>query len=134
MAWLPEKKNHWTKNMFWFPLQLLPAKCFILRRTQWDITIRVHKYSCQSPVIRLNLMILEFSWQIFRKYWDIKCHENSSRDSQVAPCGRTDMTKLTVIFSQFCKCAQWSHTLQHSVLWFVCVSRQLITIYNGNIQ
>jgi hypothetical protein len=52
-------------------------------------------YSCH------NLTKLEFSWQIFKKYSDIKCHEKSSRESQVAPCGWTDMMKLIVIYHNF---------------------------------
>jgi hypothetical protein len=47
-------------------------------------------------------MKLEFSRQIFRKYSYIKCHKNSSSDSRIVPCGRTDtqsdMTKLLVAF------------------------------------
>ena len=54
--------------------------------------------TCHS---RHNLMIPEFSQQILKKYPDIKCHKNSSRCSQVAPCGWTDMTKLIVIFHNF---------------------------------
>jgi hypothetical protein len=46
-------------------------------------------------------MKLEFSRQIFEKYSSIKFHENPSIGSQVVPCGRTDMTKLTVAFSNF---------------------------------
>ena len=45
-------------------------------------------------------MKLEFSRQIFGKYPNIKLHENPFIESLV-PCGRTDMTKLTVAFLSF---------------------------------
>jgi hypothetical protein len=47
------------------------------------------------------LMKLEFSQQIFEKYSNIKFHGNLSCGSRVVPCGRTDMTKLTVAFRNF---------------------------------
>jgi len=62
------------------------------------------------------LMKLDFSWQIFQKYSNIKFHENPSSGSRVVPRGRpggrtgqtdrrtdgqADMTKLTVAFHNF---------------------------------
>jgi len=41
-------------------------------------------YSCQI------LMILEFLWQSFEKYSNIKFHENPSSGSWVVPCRQTD--------------------------------------------
>jgi hypothetical protein len=41
-------------------------------------------YSCNI------LMKLEFSQQIFEKYWNIKLHEKPSTEGRVVPCGRTD--------------------------------------------
>jgi hypothetical protein len=48
-------------------------------------------------------MKLGFSWQIFKKYSNIKFHENPSSGSLVVPCGWTDrqadMIKLIVHFT-----------------------------------
>ena len=41
-------------------------------------------YFCQI------LMKLEFSKQIFEKFWNIKFNENPSSGNRVVPCGRTD--------------------------------------------
>ena len=52
-------------------------------------------------------MKLEFSRQLFEKYWNVGFHKNPSSGNLHVPCGRrdgdrqTDMTKLTVRFSQF---------------------------------
>jgi len=40
-------------------------------------------YSCQI------LMKLEFSWQTFKKYSNVKFHENPHNGSQVVPCRQT---------------------------------------------
>jgi hypothetical protein len=58
-------------------------------------------------------MELEFSQQIFKKYWNIKINANTSRGSKVVLCGQTDrqmdgqtnrqrdMIKLIVTFHNF---------------------------------
>jgi len=46
-------------------------------------------------------MKLEFSRQILDKFSNIKFYENPSSGSRVVPCGRTDMSKLTVAFRNF---------------------------------
>jgi len=46
-------------------------------------------------------MKLELSRQIFEKSSNIKFHENTSSGNRVVPCGRTDMTKLTVAFRNY---------------------------------
>jgi hypothetical protein len=65
------------------------------------VFMQITCYSCQI------LMILEFLWQRFEKYSDIKFHENPSSGSRVVPCrqtdGRTDMMKLIVTFRNFVK-------------------------------
>jgi hypothetical protein len=64
--------------------------------------INVHVHYCFYFQI---LIKLEFSKQIFKKYSNIKFHENPSSGSQVVPCGRTDrqtdMTKPIVTFRNF---------------------------------
>jgi hypothetical protein len=47
-------------------------------------------------------MKLEFSQQIFKKYWSVKFHENSSIGSQVVSWGQFDgHMKLTVALCNF---------------------------------
>jgi len=61
-------------------------------------------------------MKLEFSWQIFEKYSSIKFHENPSSGSRVVPCGRTDMTKLIVAFSNFANAPKKQTRTKNSTL------------------
>jgi hypothetical protein len=57
------------------------------------------------PLLLSDLMILEFSRQIFEKSSNIKFHENPYSGSRVVPSGRTDrqtdMTKLIIAFRNF---------------------------------
>jgi hypothetical protein len=46
-------------------------------------------------------MELEFSQYIFGKSSNIKFHQNLFSGSQVVPCARTNITKLTVAFHSF---------------------------------
>jgi len=46
-------------------------------------------------------MKTEFSRNIFEKSSYSTFHENPSNGIRVIPCGRTDMTKLTVAFRNF---------------------------------
>jgi hypothetical protein len=70
-------------------------------------------------------MKLEFSWQIFKKYSNIKFHETLSSGSRVVPCGRTDrrqtdMTNLIVVacnFSNARKTQRKSHVNRCKVLF-----------------
>jgi len=47
---------------------------------------------------RKILIKLKFTRQIFEKYSNINCHENSTSRSPDVPSRRTDNTKLTVAF------------------------------------
>jgi len=63
-------------------------------------------YSCQFNKT-------SFSWQIFKKYSNIKFHENLSSWSRTVACGWTDWwtdrkEKLTSYFSQLSACARKS--------------------------
>ena len=76
-------------------------------------------YSCQI------LTRLEFLWQIFEKYSNIKFHENLSAkllhaDGQTSRRAdrRTDMTKLTVVFRNFAKAQKKNKNKQGTGLSF----------------
>ena len=62
----------------------------------------VYWTSCKVPHYSSQiLMALEFYRQIFKKYSNIKFHDNPSSGSQVVTCRQTDMMKLTVTFCNF---------------------------------
>ena len=93
--------------MFRFSLEILSETFLIVRRTERDTIINVHRSSCEGSVILVRfLMKLEFSRQIFEKSSNIKFHKYPSSGSRVVPCGRTDihtyiqtdMPKLIVAF------------------------------------
>jgi hypothetical protein len=82
-------------------VQHLSENVVILRRTERDTIISIHRSSCKVPVIlvrfygNVNLIDRVSSSLI------IKFHENSSVGSPVFPCGQTGATKLMVAFSNF---------------------------------
>ena len=55
----------------------------------------------EYPLLRQTLIKLEFSWQIFEKYWNIKCHDNLSSRSRTVLCGQTGTTKQILAFCYF---------------------------------
>jgi hypothetical protein len=67
------------------------------------------------------LMKLTFSRKIFETYLNIKYYENPSSGSRVAPCGRTDMTKLIVAFHNYANAAKYSAFCPDGVCVCVCV-------------
>jgi len=44
-----EKTLQNIKSVFWFSLQIMSGTFLILRRTQWDIIINIHRSSCKVP-------------------------------------------------------------------------------------
>ena len=48
-----------------------------------------------------DFMKLEFSWADFRKYSNLKFHENPPSGSRAVPCGRTDKTDTTKLIVPF---------------------------------
>jgi len=89
-------------------------KCFDFHyNTVWNVSQSKKNWARRDQtyiavIIVTILMILAFSWHIFRnKYPNIKFNENPPRGSRVVPSGRTDgqrdITKLTDAFSKFCE-------------------------------
>jgi hypothetical protein len=93
------------KCVFWFSLQFC-LKHLIPRIILRDTIIYVSRSSCKVPVTHQISIKLEFSWQIFDNYSNIKFHENRPIGSRVVPCGQVangqmDTMKLIVAFHNF---------------------------------
>jgi len=82
-----------------FSLYNICLKICHWRRIQSDITIMyigIHAHYSSRILLRL-----EFSRQIFEKYYNAKFHENSSSESRVLPFGQTEIHDETVTFRNF---------------------------------
>ena len=90
--------------MFWFSLQRLSEKFLVLRRTERDSIINVHRSSCKVPVTFCKtLMRLEYSRQIFENCSSIKFLKTNSSGKLFHTDRQRDMTKLIVAFRSFAK-------------------------------
>jgi len=100
-----EKKLLNIKSVFWFSLQALSETFFVLRRSERDIIINVHKSSSKVTPMLVRLYWNLNSRKIFEKYSHIKFNENPFSVGIVGPCGKrdgwTDMTTLGVAFRNF---------------------------------
>jgi hypothetical protein len=73
---LSHKRHDFRKNLlnikcgFWFPLQLLSEIFLILRRIQRDITINVHRSSCNVPLFLSDFNGTWISPTDFRKIFE----------------------------------------------------------------
>jgi len=75
MAWFSDKKFTEHKMYVMIFSTTLSEASLILRRIQWDFIINVHTSSCKVVIMLVTFLVnLEFSWHIFRKYWNIKFH------------------------------------------------------------
>jgi hypothetical protein len=88
------------KCVFWFYLQLLSETFLILRITERDIIINVHRCSCKVPLLLSDFNETCIFWIEFRK---ILKFENFIKTRQVGAElfqaeGWTGMTKLIVAF------------------------------------
>ena len=113
------------KCLFWFALQLLSEKFFILRRTERDVIKNVYWSSCKVHII------------FVRFWWNLNFLNRYSKSTQISNLmevrpmgaelfheyrrtdGRTDITKLTVAFRNFANepkklntCTFFRHSLQ----------------------
>ena len=104
MAWFSEKNVFNIIHVLIFFMSICSISHFKKNSVRYyHICTLVFKQSaCYSYKV---LIKLKFSWQIFKKFWNIKFNENSSSGSQVVPCRwtgtQTDMTKLTLTFLYF---------------------------------
>ena len=109
-----------TKCVFRVSLKLLSEIFFILRRTARDMIENVHWSSCKVPNIFVHFNdTCNFSTD-FRKYSNIKFHENLSSGSRIFPYGRTYMTKLKVASRNFAKAPKNGNTIIPMCIWGLC--------------
>jgi len=99
---IPEKSKLLDiKCVFWFYVQILSETFLILRRNDRGNDLKTTCYSC--PI----LMILIFFREILGKWFYIKFHTNPFSGSRavlrVRTDGRTDMTKVIVVFRNLAK-------------------------------
>ena len=79
--------------LFRFSLKLVSETFLTFTIIKRGIIINEHRCLCKVPVIRQILMQLDFSRQIFEKYWNITFHENTSSGNRAVPYGRIDGQK-----------------------------------------
>jgi hypothetical protein len=106
-----KKKLLHIKCVFWFSLQFFSETFLTLGRIERDLIKNVYWSSCKVQVI-----LVRFQWNLnFRDSFSKNIRLSNFLD--VRPVGaelfhadrRTDLTKLIVRFSQFCKSAQHVH-------------------------
>ena len=100
------RKKKLRNIIFVFGFSLGPSSetFLVLRRTERDITINVHRSSCEVPVILSDFNETWIFRLIFEKSSNIKFNGNPSSGSRVVPCGQTDRPDETNSrFSQFCE-------------------------------
>jgi hypothetical protein len=111
---------YWTQNGFWVCLQLLSENFFIIGKTERDMIENVYlSLHMVSLIFYFSLIEVEYSQKIFEKSSHIKFYENTISWSRV-PCvcgrtgGRTDLTKLVVLFEILRMCLIILKGLEHS--------------------
>ena len=107
---LSQKRHDFRKQVTEYKMRVLIfctkfcSTFVILRRIERDMVKKSVSVFMQSTGYFCQiLMKFEFSRPFFEKLLKIKFHDNPSSGNRVAPCGRTDMTKLIVAFCNFAR-------------------------------
>ena len=96
------------KYVLWFSLQFCPKYLSFLKEFREIFSYRHKELRVKCPLFLFSFNETWIFSRDFQRYSSIKFDENLSSGSGVVPCGQrdgrgTDMTKLTVRFSQFCE-------------------------------
>ena len=102
-----KKKKSLNKNVFWFSLRFLSQTFLILGKITRHTVISVHMSSCKAPVILVRFNETWVFGADFRKMIKtphfIKIRPVGAQFFESGrKNGHTNMTTLTVAFSQFC--------------------------------
>jgi hypothetical protein len=123
-----KKKLFSIKCISWFSLQRLSETFVILRKYEQDMMKNAHWSSC-----KVRIYPVRFQWNVnflYRFSNNIQIsnlyYESPSSGTQVAPRGRTDVTKLIVSFRNFWNspkmvCLWESHSHERPI-HYACVS------------
>ena len=101
-----KKKSYWTENVFWFSLQLLSERFFVLRRFKRDMIKNVYWSSCKVSIILVrfywNLNFLKHIFENFQISNFMKiCPVRAKFSHADGRMDRHDETNSR--FSEFCK-------------------------------
>jgi hypothetical protein len=119
--------SHWTQILFSFCPQISSEIFLIPKRIDRDFIINVLRSAFEVPVV-----LIKFQWKLNflymflkKKYRVVRYYENSSSESRVVPCGRTDRhDEINILFSQFCyrvwwlwSLKSWKNTVESRYFW-----------------
>ena len=108
-----KKKKSMNINYVWIFSTALSEIFLILRRTEWDIMINLHRSPCKLSV---KLVRLKWNLNFINRFWkhtkNINFRENPFVESRVVRWGQTDRwsdrhDETNSRFLQFCERAWW---------------------------
>jgi hypothetical protein len=106
---------------------------FSFQEKMSDMWSKMYWSLCKVPINSCQILIkLEFSWQVFEKYSNIKFHEYPSSGSWAVPFGKTDMTKLRATFHNSANTPKTPH-FKGWIFLCVNVERGKGTAYFGGL-
>ena len=126
-VWLCKTSSHFLSNGKIFGLALifsaiLSEPFLIIIIILRDITVNVHKSSCKVGYLLFlsNFNQSSIFRQIFKTFRNVKINKNPSSGSRI-PCGRTDITELTVAYHNVTNEPRNKQTCKQSICSKNCI-------------